>query len=286
MEYLLSQGHRLPLWPGEVPSAVGCEEADNPFVSAYVPRSSGPALASVVICPGGGYSHLAFDYEGTDCAEWLNSLGIAAFVLNYRVAPGYHHPAPLMDVQRAIRLVRSRSDEWNLDPAAIGVWGFSAGGHLASTVATHFDPGDASSPDPVNRASCRPDFAILCYPVVTMTPPYAHEGSRLNLIGEDPSDSLVQSLSNETQVTPDTPPTFLFHTDADGGVPPENSVMFYLAMRKAVVPCELHIFAEGPHGVGLAQSDRVLSKWPELLSNWLAAKGKTRRHAGGEEEQG
>jgi acetyl esterase/lipase len=179
----------------------------------------------------------------------------------------------MQDVQRAIRIVRSRAQEWGVAPDRIGVWGFSAGGHLASTAATHFDPGDPNAADPIDRVSCRPDFAILCYPVITLTEPYTHRGSRDNLLGPNPDPKLVELLSNERHVTDQTPPTFLFHTDADTGVPAENSLMFYQALRKAGVPAEMHIFQTGPHGVGLAQGDPALSVWPRLLENWLRDRG-------------
>ena len=265
-------GGRIELWPEGAPDAVGNEEADRPFLVAHVPGSKAPT-AAVVVCPGGGYGGLATGHEGADIAKWLNGLGIAAFVLHYRLCPRYCHPIPLKDAQRAIRLVRHRAEDWNVDPNKLGVWGFSAGGHLASTTATHFDPGNKFAADPLERESSRPDFLILGYPVVTFKEPYAHTGSRKNLIGEAPDESLIADLSNETRVTRDTPPTFLFHTDADRGVPSENSVLFYLALRKAGVPAEMHIFADGPHGVGLAPDDPVLSKWPELLAGWLRSRG-------------
>jgi acetyl esterase/lipase len=228
-----------------------------------------------VICPGGGYGGLADQHEGVDCAAFLNDLGIAAFVLRYRIAPRYHHPSPLLDAQRALRLVRHRANEWNVDPSRIGIWGFSAGGHLASTAATHYDSGDATAADPADRHGCRPDFAILGYPVITFRDPAAHKGTRTNLIGENPEEALVAHLSNDEQVTADTPPTFLFHTDEDTAVPSENSVQFYLALRKAKVPAEMHIFLEGRHGLGLAPDDPALSKWPELLAGWLGVRGMT-----------
>lgn len=270
---------RVDLWPEGAPGALGDGPKDRPYFTVHLPdasksRSRGglPPAGAVVICPGGGYGSLADRHEGIDCAALLNSLGVAAFVLRYRVAP-YRHPAPLTDAQRAIRIVRSRAAEWNVDPGRVGIWGFSAGGHLASTAATHFDSGDPAAADPVERCSCRPDFLILGYPVVTLRPPYAHLGSRKNLIGEDADEKLVEFLSNDEQVTADTPPTFLFHTDEDAGVPSENSVLFYLALRRAGVPAELHIFLKGRHGLGLAPDDPVLSKWPGLLACWLRTIG-------------
>jgi acetyl esterase/lipase len=263
----------MPLWPGGAPGAVGNEEADRPTLSVYLPAAEKATATGVVVCPGGRYSGLAVDHEGRQIAAWLNSLGVAAFVLKYRLGPRYRHPAPLQDAQRALRLVRQRAGEFGVAPDRIGIWGFSAGGHLASTAGTHFDAGDPSAPDPIDRMSCRPDFLILAYPVVSFTTPYAHAGSRRNLLGENPDPSLAESLSNEKQVTARTPPAFLFHTDEDKGVPAENSVLFYLALRKAGVPAELHVYQRGKHGVGLAQSDPVLSTWPDRLAGWLRVRG-------------
>jgi acetyl esterase/lipase len=200
-------------------------------------------------------------------------MGITAFILQYRLGPRYHHPIELGDAQRAMRLVRSRAKEFNIDPAEIGFMGFSAGGHLASTLATHFDSGNASDPDPVNRENCRPDFVILAYPVISMTAEYSHRGSAENLLGNPPDPVLAKQLSNELNVTPSTPPTFLFSTSADTLVPPENTVAFYLALHKAGVPAEMHIFEKGPHGVGLDLNDVALSEWGTLLRNWLRVRG-------------
>jgi acetyl esterase/lipase len=260
------------LWPGEAPGAKGNGPADKPTLAIYLPPAEKASGTGVVVCPGGGYGGLAVDHEGRQPAEWLNKHGIAAFVLQYRVAP-YRHPAPLQDAQRALRTVRARAKDWDLDPRRIGIWGFSAGGHLASTAGTHFDDGKRDAEDPVERVSCRPDFLILCYPVITMVGPATHVGSRNNLLGKDPDPALAESLSNDRQVTPQTPPTFLFHTDADRGVVPENSVLFYLALRKAHAPAELHIYEKGNHGVGLAPNDPVLSTWTGRLRDWLAAQG-------------
>ena len=265
------------LWPGGAPGAIGNEDSDKPTLSVYLPPASSVTGMGVVVCPGGGYQMLAMDHEGKQIAEWLNSMGIAAFVLKYRLGPRYHHPAPLLDAQRALRMVRSRAAEFHVASNQIGVWGFSAGGHLASTLATHFDSGDPKAADPIDRLSCRPDFAILAYPVISFTTEYVHRGSRENLLGKNPDPKLVELLSNEKQVTKDTPPTFLFHTDADDGVPPENSVLFYLSLRKAGVPAELHIYQRGPHGVGLASTDQVLSSWPGRLADWLTAFNRERR---------
>jgi acetyl esterase/lipase len=249
------------LWPEGAPGALGNEDADKPALTFYLPAPAKAVGTGVVVCPGGGYQNLAMDHEGQQIAEWLNSLGVAAFVLKYRLGPKYHHPIEIGDAQRAIRLVRSRAREFGIAPDRVGIWGFSAGGHLAATAATHFDD------------SSRPDFAILAYPVITMRTPFAHIGSRRNLLGENPDEALVTLLSNETQVAAQTPPTFLFHTTDDDVVPVENSILFYEALRRAGVPAELHVFAHGPHGVGLAPLDATLSLWPTLLANWLRGRG-------------
>jgi acetyl esterase/lipase len=265
--------HAILLWPGGAPGAVGDQDEDRPSITPYLPEAGRAAGTSVVVCPGGGYGALMMDYEGEQIAQWLNTLGVAAFVLKYRLGPRYHHPAMLEDGQRAVRWVRYRVNDFGLRPNRIGIWGFSAGGHLASTVGTHFDAGNPNAPDPIDRVSCRPDFMILAYPVISFTTPYTHQGSMKNLLGEHPDAKLVASLSNELQVTLGTPPTFLFHTNEDKGVPPENSVLFYLALRKAGVPAELHIYERGPHGVGLAVKDPILSSWPRRLADWLHTRG-------------
>lgn len=255
-----------PLWPEGVPGAVGSEDADRPSLTIYLPASPAATRPAVVVAPGGGYRNLAMDHEGKQIAEWLNGRGIAAFILKYRLGPRYRHPAMLNDAQQAIRTVRARAKEFGISPDRIGIWGFSAGGHLASSAATHFET--------ANGVSSRPDFAILCYPVLTLTQEqYVHKGSRQNLLGDNPDPKLVSLLSNELQVTPQTPPTFLFHTNEDSGVPSENSVLFYLALRKAGVPAEMHIFEPGRHGVGLAQAFPALAPWPSLLENWFHTRG-------------
>jgi acetyl esterase/lipase len=212
------------------------------------------------------------DHEGTQIAIWLNHLGISAYVLKDRLGPKYHYPVELWDAQRAIRYVRSHAAEFGIRSDHIGIWGFSAGGHLASTAATHFAQPDTEA-GPIDRQSARPDFAILSYPVITMLEPYVHLGSRRNLLGDKPDPALVQLLSNELQVTTQTPPTFLFHTTEDQVVPVENSVEFYLALRKAGVPVEMHIYQKGKHGVGLAVTDPILRTWPEHLAAWLQVQG-------------
>jgi acetyl esterase/lipase len=261
------------LWPMGAPGAVGTEDRDKPSLTISLPPADKANGTAVVVCPGGGYGALATGHEGKDPADWLNRHGIAAFVLRYRLGPRYHHPAPIQDAQRALRLVRSRAKEWKLDPKRIGIWGFSAGGHLASTAATHFDDGKPDADDPIKRVSCRPDFAILCYPVITLRPPVTHGGSRRNLLGDKPDEALVASLCNDEQVTEKTPPTFLFHTDEDRAVPPENSILFYQALRKKKVPVELHIYEKGPHGIGLGFGRGAVSAWPEQLAGWLQTRG-------------
>lgn len=263
---------RALLWPDGAPGAQGTEDSDTPWLWVYLPPPERATGTAVVVCPGGGYGHLAIGHEGHDVAEWLNNLGVAAFVLKYRIAP-YRHPAPLGDAQRAVRLVRARAGQWRVDPRRVGIMGFSAGGHLASTAATHFDAGNADSADPVERESCRPDFAILCYPVISLISDFTHKGSLRNLLGDAPDPDLLNNLSNQTQVTGQTPPTFLFHTGADTGVPVEHSLAFYAALRTAGVPAELHVYQEGRHGVGLASDDPVLSTWPARLADWLKIQG-------------
>lgn len=261
------------LWPKGAPGAVGSEDADRPTLTIYLPPAGKANGAAVVVCPGGGYGNLAVGHEGKEPAEWLNQQGIAAFVLKYRLGPRYRHPAPLQDAQRALRTVRARAKEWNVDPNRIGIWGFSAGGHLASTAGTQFEDGKADAADSIERVSSRPDFLILCYPVITLTGPAAHVGSRNNLLGKEADAKLVDGLCNDRNVTARTPPTFLFHTNEDKAVPPENSVLFYTALRKAGIPAELHIYEPGRHGVGLAPKDPILSTWPERLAAWLKVRG-------------
>jgi acetyl esterase/lipase len=261
------------LWPQGAPGAKGDTEADKPTVAIYLPPKEQATGVGVVVLPGGGYGGHAMGHEGKDIAAWLNSRGIAAFVTKYRLGQRYPHPAPLADAQRAIRTVRARASEFGVDPARIGIIGFSAGGHLASTAGTHFDAGQSDSPDKIEQVSSRPDFMILCYPVISLQSTFTHRGSLKNLLGETPDPKLVASLSNETQVTPQTPPTFLFHTSTDVAVPPENSVVFYQALRAAGVPAEMHIYEQGKHGVGLAPNDPVLSSWPNRCEDWLRVRG-------------
>lgn len=267
-----NQPAAVPLWPTGAPGAKGTQPEDLPSMQHYLAPADKANGAAIVVCPGGGYARLAA-HEGHDIAVWLNSLGVSAFVLKYRLGPRYNHPVMLWDVQRALRTVRANATDWKIDAQRIGVMGFSAGGHLSASAATHFDEGNSSASDLIDRVSSRPDVAILCYPVITLQPPFAHLGSRKNLLGDNPTAEVVALLSNEQQVTAKTPPTFLFHTVDDAAVPVENSQMFADALRKNKVPYEMHLYEHGRHGVGLAKDDPALSTWPKLLENWLRARG-------------
>ena len=264
------------LWPDGAPGVKGNAEGDKPTLTIYLPPKEKATGAAVVICPGGGYGHLAMDHEGHQIGQWLNSFGVAGFIVAYRHSrsgAGYRHPAPIQDAQRAIKTVRSRAKEWGVNPGRIGILGFSAGGHLASTAATHFDESFNEARDRIDRASARPDFAVLVYPVIAFGEPFTHKGSQRNLLGADADKSLVEKFSNEKQITPQTPPTFLIHTWGDTGVPAENSIQFYLALRKAKVPAEMHIFLKGPHGFGLGQKIEGTSAWPGLCQKWMQEAG-------------
>ncbi len=283
----LGQNLVVPLWEGDPPNyretgevtiwdtadIVRVRNVQKPDIAVFLPSKKNATGEAVVICPGGGYGILAYDWEGSDIARWLNSEGIAAFVLKYRL-PGsksniIRHLSPLMDAQRAMRLVRSRAEEWNLDPSKVGIMGFSAGGHLASTLSTHFDAGDPDNPDPVERQSCRPDFSVLVYPVISFTEDFQHSGSRINLLGEDAEELLVRYYSNELQVTEATPPAILIHADDDTGVPVENSLAYYEALRANKVSSELHIYPYGGHGFSLAIGQGHLSTWPDRVIEWI-----------------
>jgi acetyl esterase/lipase len=261
-----------PLWPAGAPGALGNEAKDKPTLIIYQPEK--PNGTAIVVCPGGGYGGLAMDHEGHQIGQWLNEHGISAFICDYRHrGKGYGHPAPLLDAQRAIRTVRARAKEFGIDPKKIGILGFSAGGHLTSSAVTHFDGGKADSADEIERASCRPDFGILCYPVIAFDQPYTHKGSQNNLLGKDAAPELVASLSSEKQVTDQTPPCFLWHTTEDVAVPPQNSVAFYSALIDKGVPAELHIFEKGRHGVGLGKDVPGTSAWPAACLAWLKVRG-------------
>lgn len=256
----------VPLWPEGVPGQLGQGNEDNPHLEVFLAKE--PTGAAVVVCPGGGYSVRA-PHEAYPVAAWLNDLGITAAIVQYRVAP-YKHPHPSNDGRRAIRLVRHHAAAWKVDPKRVGILGFSAGGHLASTVSTQFDAGTPDAKIEIDRQSCRPDLSILLYPVITLTAPSAHTGSRKNLVGDDVA--LIDALSNEKHATRDTPPTFIFHTWDDSGVPIENSLMYATALRKAGVSAELHLYEHGPHGVGMATGDHyrpILCTWPARCQDWL-----------------
>lgn len=259
----------VPLWTNDVPAFDAAWGQPVPSLTPYPLVASRP-YGAVIICPGGGYGGRA-DHEGEPVARWLNSQGISAFVLNYRVAP-YRHPVPLQDAQRAIRLVRHNAGLWNVDPTHVGVLGFSAGGHLASTAGTHYDTGHASAKDPVERQSCRPDALVLCYPVITFTE-HRHDGSMRNLLGDDPDPELRAHLSNETQVSADTPPVFLWHTSDDAAVPVENSLLFASSLKKHGIPFELHVYPSGRHGLGLGEEGTRVAGWPALCAAWLRELG-------------
>jgi acetyl esterase/lipase len=273
----------VPIWPegvpGLIPTAGPEAEVDarvsnvhTPTLTAYLAPERQNTGTAVVVCPGGAYQRLALDKEGTAVAVWLNSLGVSAFVLKYRLRE-YGHPAPLRDVLRAVRLLRSQATRWKIAPDRIGVMGFSAGGHLASSAGTLFDSPEGRTGAELDRVSARPDFLVLVYPVITMSGPFVHTGSRDSLLGSDPPQALVDRLSTNQQVTKDTPPTFLVHGGTDQSVPPENSLLFYAALRKAGVPAELHVNQDGAHGVGLEPNHGPISEWPKRCAEWLAVRG-------------
>lgn len=261
------------LWPAGAPGALGDTDADKPAITVFLPTAPNPTKTGVVVVPGGGYQNLAIDKEGYAIARWLNQHGVAAFVLRYRLGSRYHHPIELGDAQRAIRLVRAHAAEFGIEKERLGMCGFSAGGHLTATAGTQFDAGKPDATDPVERESSRPQFLILAYPVITLFDPSAHTGSRKYLLGDNPDPVLVKSLSAETRVTSDTPPTFLFSTTDDKTVPVMNSVLFYEALVKAGIPAEMHIFQHGTHGAGLATANSALSIWPDLLIKWMRERG-------------
>jgi len=285
---LTAQPHQvLPLWAGPPPnhqdsdlterSSVGnfmsISRVQTPTIEVRLPAKGNATGQAVVICPGGGYGVLAYDWEGTDFAGLFNAHGIAAIVVKYRLpedASNVEPPkTPLLDVSRALRLTRAHAAEWNIDPDRIGIMGFSAGGHLASTLGTHFDAGQADAADPVERLSSRPDFMVLVYPVISMDPAIAHGGSRRNLIGENPPAELVHYYSNELQVTAETPPTFLVHSSDDAAVPVQNSLRFYEALLEHGVPAEMHLYPYGGHGYSFALGRGRLEGWTRNLIDWL-----------------
>ncbi len=285
---LLSQPFNLSLWPdGEIPNhrPSGEQEAadtsdiirirlvQHPGIAVYLPSKKNATGQAVVICPGGGYHILAYDWEGLDIAKWLNSHGIAAIVLKYRLPVSKSniipHKSPLMDAQRAMRMVRHNATAWNINPQKIGIMGFSAGGHLASTLSTHFDQGNPAHSDPIERHSCRPDFSILMYPVISSDPAISHKGSFNALLGENPDPDLLEYYSNERQVTAETPPAILIHSADDKGVPVENSIVYFTALRKHNIPAEMHVYPYGGHGYSLAIGQGYLSSWTNRVIDWL-----------------
>jgi len=259
----------IPLWPGSLAREMNAEPPDAPALTLY-PHAG--ARAAVLVLPGGGYGALAA-HEAEPVAQWLNSLGIASGVLRYRLGPRYRHPAMRDDVNRGIRLMRHHTAELGLTGSKIGVLGFSAGGHLAATASTQFSAGDAHASDAVERQSSRPDASILVYPVITLRHPHTHGGSRLNLLGPDASEALVDEMSAERRVTRDTPPTFLFHTVDDPAVPVENALLYADALRRHGVIFEMHLYQTGHHGVGLARENPVLRTWTERCADWLRGQG-------------
>lgn len=277
----------VPLYQGNLPNSNGTVISEKimkqditrigsvqvPDIAVYLPSKRSATGQAVIICPGGGYHYLAYDWEGSDVARYLNSIGVAAMVLKYRL-PVYGnviepHIVPLMDAQRAMRLVRFNAARWNVDPHKIGVMGFSAGGHLASTLGTHFDQGNPAAADSAERMSCRPDFMILMYPVISFADSVTHKGSREALIGKDPDDNMITIYSNELQVTKDTPPAFLVHSGDDKAVPVENSLLMYQALLAQNIPAEMHIFPEGGHGFGLNIGNEHVGSWANSLRLWL-----------------
>jgi acetyl esterase/lipase len=274
----------IPIWPEGVPglradASPEKEEAGGhfsnihqPTLTVFVPPAGQANGTAVIICPGGAYSHLAFNQEGIAPAQWYNSLGVTAFILKYRLKE-YGQPAPLQDVLRAIRLVRSRAKEFGVRLNRIGVLGFSAGGHLTACAGTLFDAPEGRTGSALDDTSARPDFIMLLYPVITMEAPYVHVGSLHSLLGAAPAPELVRRYSVEQQVTKSTPPAFIVQSEEDRAVPVENSLMFYEALRKAGVPAELHLYAKGPHGFGLATGLGPASEWPKLCEKWMRFNG-------------
>jgi acetyl esterase/lipase len=257
------------LWEEEAPFATGNQEEDSPVITSY-PVESSEQVGAVIVFPGGGYQMRA-EHEGAPIARWLNTIGISAFVVSYRVAP-YKHPVPLLDAQRAIRYVRYHAKRWNINGSKIGILGFYAGCHLVSTAGTHYDSGDSLAVDLIERESCRPDAMILCYPVISFMEHY-HEGSMLNLLGENPDELLRLSLSNEKCVTAETPPAFIWHTADDSAVPVENSLNLAIALSQYKVPYDLHIYESGTHGLGLAEEDEHVRTWSHICGLWLKKQG-------------
>lgn len=282
-----AQNETIPLWEGEIPNSQKSNEKEivesteivrislvqNPLLEVYLPSKQNTTGKAVIICPGGGYHYLSYDWEGTDIAKWFNSKGIAAFVLKYRLPNSksvkVSYEAPLQDAQRAMRIVRSQSVKWRVNPNKIGVIGFSAGGHLASTLGTQFDKANHFNETNLDTISARPDFMALIYPVVTMREDYVHNGSKVALLGENPKDELITQYSNELQVTENTPPTFIVHSQDDKAVPVENSLNLYKSLKDKGVKTEMHIYTNGGHGYSLALGEGHLQTWTDRLYDWL-----------------
>ena len=274
----------IVLWPEGVPGAIrdgGPEvvaeggrvsNVHEPTLTPYLAPEGWRTGAAIIICPGGGYVRLAADHEGREPAEWLNGLGVSAFILKYRLKE-YGHPAPLRDVLRAVRTVRANAAKWGIAPDKIGVMGFSAGGHLAASSGTLFDSPDGRTGAALDIVSARPDFLILVYPVIQLNTAFAHAGSRQALLGESPAPGLVDAMSLDLRVTKDTPPTFLVHGGTDTSVPPENSLAFFSALRRAGVPAEIHVYEKGTHGFGLRPGQGPISDWPQRCADWLRVRG-------------
>jgi len=256
------------LWPDGAPGAKGSAPEDCPKLTAYLPKSKG-RRAAIVVCAGGGYSDRC-DYEAYPIAQWLAEIGIAAFVLDYRVSP-YRHPIPLGDAQRAMRMIRE-TETWQVDPERVGILGFSAGGHLAASAATIFDEGNSQASDPIERQSSRPNALIACYAVLTFGE-YGHQGSMINLLGEDYTEEMRRQLSLENRVTAKTPPSFIWHTADDGSVPVENALLFAQALRRQQVPFALHIYPHGRHGLAMSGERADVASWTDLCEDWLRVIG-------------
>jgi len=283
----MTQDFKLKVWPNGAPTSNGMTLPEEIFegkrvrnvseaeIYVYLPKIGVNTGAAVVICPGGGYGMEAMDHEGYDMAEWLTTRGVAGIVLKYRLPYG-HDQIPLEDVQRALRIVRQKAIEWGINKAKIGIAGSSAGGHLASTAGTRFDLGKPDAADPVEKFSCRPDFMLLLYPVITFDEEFGHMGSRTNLIGAGNKWELVEKYSNELHVTAQTPPTFLVLADDDTAVPPRNSIEFYMALKKYKVPAEMHIFRSGGHGFGMYKKNLPVDQWPDLFAQWMKSQGITK----------
>jgi acetyl esterase/lipase len=282
--FSMAQDFKLKVWPNGAPDSNGITQPEELFdgksvrnvsdaeIYVYLPKMGVNKGIAVVICPGGGYGMEAMDHEGYNIAEWLTVQGVAGIVLKYRL-PNGHDQIPLEDAQRALRIVRQKAAEWGINPSKIGIAGSSAGGHLASTAGTKFDLGKPESTDPINKFSCRPDFMLLLYPVITFDEQFGHMGSRTNLVGPGNKWELVEKYSNELHVTAQTPPTFLILADDDSAVPPRNSIEFYLALKKFNIPAEMHIFRDGGHGFGMNKTNKPVDQWPNLFIQWLKAQG-------------